>query len=80
MSDAVIDRINALLVGRFAVPEAELGPDVTFAELDLDSLALVEFALVAEQEFGVPIADDEVTPDATVRNAAELLSAKGVTV
>lgn len=80
MSDAVIERINALLVSRFAVPEADLSPDATFADLDLDSLALVEFALVAEKEFGVRIADDEVSPDATVRDAAELLGAKGVTV
>lgn len=79
MSESLIERINAVLVGRFAVPEDELRPDATFADLDLDSLALVEFALVAEKEFGVQIADDEVSPNATVRDAAELLGAKGVT-
>jgi acyl carrier protein len=80
MSGTVLERLRALLISRFGITEEELRPDVTFAELDLDSLALVEFALVAEKEFGVPFGEDEVSPEATVDDAVKLLCAKGVTV
>ncbi|HEY7592851.1 MAG TPA: phosphopantetheine-binding protein [Actinophytocola sp.] len=74
----VLDRLSELLVGYFGVEADEVHPDATFAELDLDSLAIVEFALVAEKEFGVAIGEDEVTPKARVRDALEMLAAKGI--
>jgi acyl carrier protein len=71
-------RLSTILVTYFGVEESEVRPDATFAELDLDSLAIVEFALVAEKEFGVAIGEDEVSPHATVDDALVLLGAKGV--
>ena len=71
-------RLSGILTSYFGVDESEVRPDATFAELDLDSLAIVEFALVAEKEFGVPIGDDEVSPHATVSDALALLGSKGV--
>ena len=71
-------RLSTILVTYFGVEESEVRPDVTFAELDLDSLAIVEFALVAEKEFGVAIGEDEVSPHATVDDALAMLDAKGV--
>lgn len=71
-------RLSTILVGYFGVEESEVRPEVTFAELDLDSLAIVEFALVAEKEFGVAIGEDEISPHATVDDALALLGAKGV--
>ena len=76
MSATVLERLAALLISRFGVSAEELRPDVTFDELDLDSLALVEFAMVAEKEFGVPFGEDEVSPQGTVTGAAELIGAK----
>jgi acyl carrier protein len=73
-----MDRLSGILITYFGVEESEVRPDVTFAELDLDSLAIVEFALVAEKEFGVAIGDDEVSPQATVTDALALLGMKGV--
>ncbi len=71
-------RLSTILVTYFGVEESEVRPDATFAELDLDSLAIVEFALVAEKEFGVAIGEDAVSPHATVDDALVLLGAKGV--
>jgi len=76
---STMNRLSEILTSYFGVEESEVRPDVTFAELDLDSLAIVEFALVAEKEFGVSIGEDEVTPQATVADALVLLDAKGVT-
>ena len=76
MSATVLERLAALLITRFGVTRDEVRPDVTFAELDLDSLALVEFAMVAEKEFGVPIGEDELAPQATVTDAVALIAAR----
>jgi acyl carrier protein len=76
MSATVLERLAALLITRFGVTRDEVRPDVTFAELDLDSLALVEFAMVAEKEFGIPIGEDELAPQATVTDAVELIGGK----
>ena len=73
----ILDRISTLLVARFGVEADEFQPDVTLADLDLDSLALVEFGLVAEKEFGVKIGDNEVSPSDTVGDLAKLIIAKG---
>ena len=76
MSTTVLERLATLLTSRFGIAEDELRPDVTFAGLDLDSLALVEFAMVAEKEFGVPFGEDEISPQATVSDAVALIAAK----
>ena len=75
---STLDRLCGILTGYFGVEADEVRPEATFAELDLDSLAIVEFALVAEKEFGILIGEDEVTPHATVTDALLLLGAKGV--
>ena len=75
---STMERLSGILTSYFGVEESEVRPDATFAELDLDSLAIVEFALVAEKEFGVPIGAAEVSPHATVTDALALLGAKGV--
>ncbi len=75
---STLDRLRDLLTAYFGVEADEVRLDATFAQLDLDSLAIVEFALVAEKEFGVPIGEDEVSPQATVTDALALLGAKGV--
>ncbi len=71
-------RLCWIITDYFGVEADEVRPDATFAELDLDSLAIVEFALVAEKEFGILIGEDEVSPHATVTDALLLLGAKGV--
>lgn len=77
MSTTVLQRLRELLVDHFGVEEHEVVPEATFAQLDLDSLGIVEFALVAEKEFGVVLGEDEVSPKARVAEAVDLLTAKG---
>lgn len=73
----ILDRLSTLLTGRFGVPSDDFARDATLADLDLDSLALVEFGLVAEKEFGVRITEDEVSPQDTVEDLARLIVTKG---
>ncbi|MFW6689466.1 acyl carrier protein [Streptomyces sp. MAR4 CNX-425] len=68
------------LLGGFGVQADEVRPERTFNDLDFDSLALVEIALVVQSEFGVSVDDDELTAEATVARATEVIKAKLVAV
>ncbi|WP_406175815.1 acyl carrier protein [Streptomyces sp. NBC_00996] len=70
---AMYGRLVGLLVDRFEVDRAEIGPDTTFEDLDMDSLFLVELLLVIQSEFGVHIDDDAASPGDTITKVAELL-------
>ncbi|WP_131742163.1 acyl carrier protein [Actinomadura roseirufa] len=73
MSD-VYDRLVDLLVDRFEVDRNQVGPDVAFQDLDMDSLFLVELLLVAQSEFpGADIGEDLLSPSDTIGRAAELI-------
>jgi acyl carrier protein len=76
----VYERVAALLVDRFGVPEGDVRPEATFEELDLDSLDLVEFSLACEEELGVRIEDEEAEQLTTLGDAVTLLESKGATV
>ncbi|MCX4854908.1 acyl carrier protein [Streptomyces canus] len=70
---AMYGRLVDLLVDRFEVDRAEIGPDTTFEDLDMDSLFLVELLLVIQSEFGVHIDDDDASPGDTITQVAALL-------
>jgi acyl carrier protein len=79
----VYPKLVALLASTCGLEQEEITPESTFAELELDSLALVEFAMAVQAELGVPVSDDELSVDATVASAAVLVDAKlaqGLTV
>lgn len=70
---AMYDTLVDLLVNRFEVDRAEIKPDVTFEDLEMDSLFLVELLLVVQQEVGVKISEDAASPRDTIERAAELI-------
>jgi acyl carrier protein len=77
---AVYDKVKQLLVDKFGVAEEEISLSATFADLDLDSLDLVEFALAAEEELGVRISDEEAEQLDTLDDTVKLLEQKGARV
>lgn len=74
----LLDQIGVLLTTRFGVQPDEFRADVVLDDLDLDSLALVEFGLVAEKEFGIHVGADEISPHHTVKDLVALIASKGV--
>ena len=70
------DTLQSILVESFGVDAATVSPDTTFAELELDSLDLVELSMAVEDRLGVGIADDEVEKIASVGDAVQLIDAK----
>lgn len=75
-TDTILNRIAELITTRFSVPAEEYRADATFPELDLDSLALVEFGLVAEKEFGVHISENDVSATDTITEIAKIIESK----
>jgi len=56
------------------VPAADVQPDKEFiADLDVDSLSMVEIVVAAEEKFGVRIPDDEVKNLKTVGDAVSFI-------
>ncbi|WP_405096560.1 acyl carrier protein [Micromonospora sp. NBC_01412] len=71
----VYQQMVEILTTRFETEPDEIGPDVTFEELDLDSLFMVELALVLQKEFNIRIADEDATPRTTIGGLASVIEA-----
>ena len=78
----ILAQVREALV-QIKVPGAEAaGMETTWADLDVDSLDLVELVKALEDEYGIQIADEELKPIATVGDAVRLtlrLSSEGAT-
>jgi acyl carrier protein len=74
------DHVVAMITTRFGVAPEDVRPDATLADLDMDSLALVEFALTVQSELGVQLGDDEVAPNDKLIDVVTLLESKGARV
>ncbi|PWI12142.1 acyl carrier protein [Streptomyces sp. NWU339] len=76
----VYTRLVELLTSTFGLDADSISPTSTLSALELDSLALVELSVAAQEEFEVSIEDNEMEPESTVGQAAEIISQKMVTV
>lgn len=54
----------------------QVTPDATFAQLDADSLDIVELLMALEEAFGIEIEEDELDGIETVEQAYTLVSSK----
>ena len=60
------------------VSPADVSDEKSFVDdLDVDSLAMVEVAMAAEEKFGVKIPDDELPKLKTVGDAVNYISSNG---
>ncbi|WP_426004108.1 acyl carrier protein [Paenarthrobacter sp. NyZ202] len=55
---------------------SHMGPEDAFADLDIDSLSLVEAAVIISNRFGVRVDEFELTEAGTAREAANLVTGK----
>lgn len=69
MPDTINDLITELLTTRYEVDPEEITPEAVFEDLSLDSLALMEIALVLEKRLGVRIQEGLLTTDQTLGEA-----------
>ncbi|MBR7839194.1 acyl carrier protein [Actinospica durhamensis] len=77
MSDNfVFDTIATLLRSRFSVPAELIGPGTRLAELDLDSIGLVELAVALEEHFDVDFTGRVITMEDRLGELADRLTAE----
>ena len=53
-----------------------MGPDDSFADLDIDSLSVVEAAVILSNKYGVRVDEFELTEAGSARAAASMLTEK----
>lgn len=70
-----IDQQIAQLVTDKLLVDEPITLDTPFADLDLDSLALVELSVVIERRFGVRLSESEMFEAGNVRKVAALVGA-----
>jgi acyl carrier protein len=65
--------LKDILVNRIGVPESQVidDPNMTFEDMDLDSLALVEIQLAVQQQYGFSIPDEDAHYITTIGQAIE---------
>jgi acyl carrier protein len=71
------ERLRTILIERFGVPTDDVTPESTFEDMAVDSLIIVELALILRREYGLQLEDWDLTPEMTVPQAAEFLAKKG---
>ena len=68
-------RVTAALTEFGAEPDA-ITAEATWAELDVDSLDLVELAQIVEDEYGVELREADMEKMNTVGDAVEMITAR----
>ena len=74
MEITAMDVVGA--IGSTMVELGHMGPDDSFADLDIDSLSLVEAAVILSNKFGVRVDEFELTEAGSARAAATMVTEK----
>jgi acyl carrier protein len=70
------DHLVAILATLHEAPADLVSPEATYAELDVDSLTLVEISMRVERDLGVTVEDAELREDLTLGATAALIDTK----
>ncbi|MFF3942110.1 acyl carrier protein [Streptomyces phaeofaciens] len=70
------DRLVTIVTELHDSPPDRIGPQATFAGLDVDSLTMVEIGIHIERALGIALTDDELREDLTLDATARLIDAK----
>jgi acyl carrier protein len=77
VNNALYEYIVALLTKKFGVSPEIVRPDLTFGELELDSLTRSEFLLMLEQELNVRVNDSDADLTFSLSDITKMLQSKG---
>jgi acyl carrier protein len=69
-------QLKEILTTKFQLDADEIVPSSTLEDLQLDSLDLVELALVIEKEFGTRVSDDELADVQELEAIVDLLESR----
>jgi acyl carrier protein len=64
----------ALIIGeKLRIPPERIRPETALKDVDMDSLAMLEVLLAAENQFGAEIPDEEFSPGGTAEDLYRLI-------
>ncbi|MFG2561283.1 acyl carrier protein [Streptomyces sp. NPDC048496] len=72
---AIHPQITDVLTNTFKVPAAEILPGSTMDSLEMDSLAVAEFAVIIKETLGVEADSDKLYKDATLADITTFIGA-----
>jgi acyl carrier protein len=72
---AIHPEITDVLTNTFKVPAAEILPGSTMDSLEMDSLAVAEFAVIMKETLGVEADSDKLYKDATLADITMFIDA-----
>ena len=77
--DEILAGLGEIVDEIAGVPADEVTPEKTFVDdLDIDSLAMVEIAVAAQDKFGVEIPDDQLKDLKTVQDVIDYVERASV--
>ena len=75
-SRQVVERRIYEILDTFGVEATAMRRDATFADVDIDSLDLVELAQIVEDEYGVQITSEDAANLETLGDAVDLIASR----
>ncbi|WP_165956025.1 acyl carrier protein [Streptomyces hainanensis] len=70
----VFQRITEILDQKFGIAGEDVKPETVLEDVELDSLALIEVALVLQKQLGVQIRTEDLSGSATIADLYELVN------
>ncbi|MFF8996651.1 acyl carrier protein [Streptomyces achromogenes] len=70
------DQLRTLLTSRFDMLEDQLEDDRRLAELDFDSLTLLELSVACYEDLGIEVSDTELNGNMRLSELGSLVSAR----
>ncbi|MGW1469093.1 acyl carrier protein [Streptomyces sp. NPDC002308] len=70
---AIHPKIVGVLTDTFKVPPVEIHPESTMDSLEMDSLAVAEFAVIIKETLGIHTPVDTLHRDATLADISEFI-------
>ncbi|WBB95642.1 MULTISPECIES: acyl carrier protein [unclassified Solwaraspora] len=76
----MFEQLTEIIARKFQLDRTTLAPEMTFQDLELDSLDMVELSLVIDKELGVPVSDDELIQAGTIGAVRDLVESRSTRV
>lgn len=73
----VVAGLAEIITSVVGTPAAAVVPAASFADLDVDSLSMIEIMLAVEERFGVHVPDDDADQLETVQSAVDYIMRAG---
>jgi len=74
----IAEHIVEIMVEKYEIPAETLDITAEFETMELDSLVLVELAVILQKHYGVSVDDWEIEAAKTIENTVAMLHDKGV--